>query len=267
MTKLKINVALADSCALTITDASGFFDDTTNVNGFLLETDSSDLTLNTYKISQGWFLNVLLYNKYAATPIISNPSDTFYNVPTGVVDNNTYANNFIPSIYQLIQDGTYTIKRFFIPSLEFYTANSDNSIFDGVDMYYTDGDQIYFIISGTPTVISILDLLNANLLTSNCISTSATFVSTCYTNQCYFKILSTLLEIGIGACSYPDQTKYNTLLQSRDLLYMTLEIIKYLKDVNNITQIQKLIEVVDICGGVCASTLNTTSSTNCGCNG
>ncbi len=265
MTKLKQTITLDDSCALTITDTSGFYDAGTNPFGFLPETNSDALALNIYKLSHGYFLNVLLYNRYANTPLISNPSDTSYIIASEDVDNNTYANNFIPSVYSLGKDGSYTINRYFIPSLEFYTANHTNSIYDGKDMFYMDNEIIYKIIDSTATPITVTAFINSPFSNSDVIYVSTTFISTCLTNACYFKVLSTILDINIGACEMTN--KLNELVQLRDLIYMTLEVIKYLKDQNNITQVQKLIDALDICGGICATALYPRTFSNCGCNG
>lgn len=259
MTKIKTTIALDKACTLSVSDTTGFYDVTTNPNGFLPEANSDALTLNVYKLSHGYFLNILLYNKYATTPVISNPSDTFYKV--SVVDT-TYANNFTTSAYSLILDGSYTLSRYFIPSLEFFTAHSTNSIYNGVTMYYTDGTTIFKIIDSVATPITVTSFINADLSVSDCIVTSSTFISTCFTNTCYFKILSSIVDMNIGVCE--QSLELQTLLQSRDILYMTLEVIKYLTDINNLSQIQKLIEALDICGGICASTLQTT---DCGCHG
>lgn len=265
MTKLKFTIALDDNCSLTLNDTSGFYDADTNINGFLTETNSDDLAFKVYKISHGYFLNVLLYNKYGSAPIVNNTQEIAYNIATDLVDNDTYSNNFTTSVYKSIKDSTYTINRYFIPSLQFYTDNHTNSIFNGKTMYYIDDNKIYKIINSEPTVITTSSFISEDLTNSICLSSSNSFISTCYINTCYFKILSTILDINIGVCSMTN--KYNALVSMRDLLYMTLEIIKYLTDINNITQIQKLIEAIDVCGGLCASTSSTSNNTNCGCNG
>lgn len=264
MTAIKTTVTLDSLCTLTVSDISGFYDSGTNVTGFLVETDVSAIALNKYKLSQGYFLNVLLYDKYSATATVSNPSETSITIATNVVDNTTYSNNFIASTYPLVKDGTYTLSRFFIPSVAFYNANHTNAIYTGKTMYYTDGTSIYQVITGTPTVITLATFLAASLTNSNCLVTSTTFISTCNMNACYFKTLSTILDINTGVC---DKTlKYNELVQNRDLLYMSMEAIKYLEAQNSFTQVQKLIEVVTACNGICGTTyLN--AITDCGCHG
>lgn len=302
MTSITVSITLDNSCNLSVMDTSGFYDGTDNTTGFLPETDSSGIALNAYKLSQGYFLNVLTLNKYASTPVIANPSESFYHVSSV---NTTYSANFTPSIYLLSFDGVYTLTRYFVPSSTWYAANSSNEIFASINMFYTDGTAIYNVVGGTPTVITVTAFIATNFTGSNVISNATTFISTCNLNACYFKLLSTILEMNIGAAiprlPYPlpgsniypvyptwnpafhpydgfpgyvgrhegdnnPEAKHRELIYKRDLLYMSLETIKYLKDVNNLSQIEKLIEVLDVCGGLCGSILNTPPYSDCGCN-
>ena len=288
MTTIVSTITQNTNCSLSILDTTGFNNGTTITTGFLPESDSSALALNTYKLSQGYFLNIIFYNKYAVTPIILNPIEPITNV---VSVDSTYSNNFTAKFYSLVLDGSYTVTRYFIPSLTFYTANSSNAIYTDITQFYTDGTTIYKVISGTPTAISISTFATTSLTNTNCISSNVSFLSTCYMNLCYFRLLSTITDHNIGLQHYRSSDNYRQdygdtyydsyrnsrseddkrfiveeFKEKRDIIYMTLEVIKYLQDVNNITQIQKLIESIDICGIICPPIISSTSS-NCGCNG
>ena len=288
-TTIVTTTALDNQCNFTVTDNTGFYNSISNPTGFLPEADSSSLALNLYKISNGYFFNVLLLNKYSTSPIIINTTETLVNIPTGSV-NTTYSANFTTSSYPLTYDGTYTMYRFFIPTLTFYTANHANSIYTGITQYYSDGTNIYLVVSGTPTIITPLAFATTVLTSSNVLVNSTQFISTCNMNNCYFRLLSTILDYNIGkrhyreehnneyrqdyGDSYLDSTRYSKseddkryvikdLMLKRDILYMTLETIKYLIGVNNITQIEKLIESIDVCGTLCGNVLN--QNYGCGC--
>jgi len=259
MTKLKIQAALSPICGLTITDISGFFDNSTNPNGFLPETNTDPVAVDTYKISNGYFFNVLLYNVYNQQPLVLNPTEAPYHSDGTQV---SYADNFTPILYNLAKDGSYTVKRFFLISKEFYDANKTGSLFTGKEVFYIDGAVIYHVISGSPVPLTIAEFLSEDLTTMTGMQVSSSFISTCYVNTCYSKVMSLILANDPANCSV-DITQLITI---RDYLYMTLEVIKYLKEFNNITQIQKLLETTNLCGTVCTSVANVTSS-NCGCNG
>lgn len=259
MTKLKNTVDLSNTCGLSITDTSGFYDSVTNPNGFLPEANTDPIVADTYKISNGYFFNLILYNKYNADAVLTNPTELLMKVVT--VDP-IYANNFPAQVYTLTQDGSYTIKRFFLISDVFYNANVGSGLFTGKNVFYTDGTTVYNVISDVPVPTTFLEFLSDDLTNFTGLTLNTSFISTCFINKCYSKMMSLLLASDSGACD----NSMTDVVNMRDFLYMTLETIKYLKEFNNITQIQKLLEATNICGGLCTSIANVTSS-NCGCNG
>jgi hypothetical protein len=272
MTTLQLTVAIDTACNLTVTDTTGYYNASTNIGGFLPETDVSALAAGIYKMSYGYFLNVVLYNKYNVAPIISNATESFFR-PT--VFTAVYADTFTPTIYTLTLDGSYTIKRIFLISLAFYNANKAGSLFTGKTIYYTDGINIFSVTAGVATQITVTVFLAADLTAFTGVIASSSFISTCFTNTCYFKIMSTLLAATKDEVDdKPNELLFRQrdlsaldnkkLIVTRDLLYMTLETIKYLKDFNNITQIQKLIESIDLCGALCGAVLKS-GPTGCGC--
>jgi hypothetical protein len=259
MTALTISVTLDDVCNLTVTDTTGFYDPSTNVTGFLPEDNTDDVTFGVYKLSYGYFINVLLYNGYNVAPSILNTNETFSKAPN-VVDS-TYANNFTPSIYSLINDGTFTLKRYFIISDVFYGDQSGGSLFDSKTVFYTDGTTIFQVVSGTPTPITVSNFIVQSFANATVVEVDSLFISTCHINSCYYKLMSSILDSNLTACY---DKSYSNIVADRDLLYMTLEVIKYLQDFNNLTQIQKLIETVDGCCDIC-TTLTPSENGGCGC--
>lgn len=250
MTKLNYTITLDDNCNLTVTDTSGYYDVDANPNGFLLEGDTDSPVFNTYKLSQGYFINVLLYNKFNVAPLIVNSSEGFASVTQPSAD--TYSDNFTPTVYNLTNDGTYTLKRFFIISDVYYAAVVDTGVFNSHDIYYTDGTTIMQVIDSTPNAVTVATFLAANLTNATVLELNTAFISTCKLNACYFKLMNVILDNAMNGCL--DQAQ-NKLVESRDLIYMTLESIKYLQENNSITQIQKLIEAVDGCCSICSTKL------------
>lgn len=260
MTKLNFTVAVSTASVLTVTEATGYYDAGTNPNGFLLESDSSSVAFGVYKLSYGYFLNVLTYNKYNQAPIIQNTTEAFYKVPSPI--STTYNENFTATNYTLPVDGTYTLKRIFIISDAFYAAHSSSDLFVGKTIYYTDGSTIFKVVSSVPVAVALKDFILADLTSATAISKDITFITNYYLSNCYFKVMATLLDMDVEGC---DTALYDELTKTKDIIYMTLETIKYLKEVNNITQIQKLIEAVENCCGVCSSlpVVHSFSSTSC----
>lgn len=257
MTKLKFNLTTIDPCGISIQDVTGFVSGS-NTEGFVAEGAGS-IPVDSYKISNGYFKTVVLYEKYGVEPIIINPFEEFVHIPTGEVDP-VYANNFPDQEYLFSQDGVFTIKRIFIISEEFYQAESSGSRFDDKSVYYTDGATIYKVVDDEPIVVSVAEFIT-NVDPYVGMITNITIVSTCFINQCYFNLINTLIEKGLEICS---TDKVAALMQSRDFLYMVLEAIKYLKEQGNTIEIQRIIESTNTCGAVCDS---VSKSNDCGCNG
>jgi len=255
MTQLKTSVVLSPSCGLTVTDTTGFYDSVTAPGGFLPETDVSTPVVGTYKISNGYFITLLTYNKYNGIPSLSNTTAIWYKP---VTISTTYANNFTSETYNLATDGTYTVNRIFMISDVYYNAHKTGSFFTGKDIYYTDGSSVYLVDGVTSNTVTLSTLANADLSDATVSTLSTTLISTCQLNNCYYLLMDEILNLGVGNCNVSSQ-----LIRDRDFVYMTLETIKYLQDFENYTQIQKLIEGTFSCG-LCSARGKVS---DCGCNG
>lgn len=252
MTNLKFTIALDNDAILKITDTTGFVN--TDATGFALQ-DETNIPIGSYKLSDGYFIDVITYNKYNAEPIIVLKSD--YVKVTQL--STTYASNFKVGVYKLTQDSIYTAMRIFIMTKEFYNAERLTGRFANKTVYYSDGTAAYKVVSGTPVKIELKDLINSSKLDTTILFTSNTFIGTVYMNMCYYRLMQLIIKDGYSAC---DQSSLR--VKEKDFLYMSLEVIKYLKSLGNITEIQKVIESMDLCGGLCKSLI---SNSNCGCNG
>lgn len=257
MTKIKFNVSLTTDCAVTLADVTGFTD--TNTTGFILES-AGTIPLDSYKLSSGYFLDIITYNKYNRQPIVVL-TGALSNTPTAEVLP-VYTDNFPAISYALSQDSIYTLHRYFIMSDVFYNSQLSTDRFDGKIVYYTDGIDIYKVTEGVANKITSAAFVLEDQELSTNLHTSNTFVSTCYTNKCYYTLMQKiLLDQDCMDCSKLD----NATVKYMDLMYMSLEVIKYLKDLGTISEIQRVIESLDTCGGVCGPIVKTNS--NCGCNG
>lgn len=257
MTKIKFTVSLSNNADLIITDTTGFFDATLNPEGY---NPPGQLDANQYGLDQGYFFNAVLYNGYNVEPTWLNIDEVLY-TPTTV--NATYALNFSKMEYKLAQDGVFTVKRFFIISEALYNLNLAYYQTQPV-VYYSNGTGIFKSTSGAAGV-SILKsafILEATeFVAVGGMVTSVKFVSTFFLSQCYFTLLNRLVDeqiVPFRPCDI-DQA----LIISRDILYMTLEVIKNHKKLGNVVQIQKIIETLNACGSICKGILPV----DCGCHG
>src|SRR5215217_1471132 len=136
MTKLKININFNSNRILSIQDTTGFG----GSEGFFLES-SSPTGEGNYKLSNGYFVNLVVYHRYNTNSVIVNPNDLPYYIESADVST-TYANNFSTYNYTLAKDGVYSFKRIFVISKAYYLANI-NTITK--EIVYYDPDLNKFI--------------------------------------------------------------------------------------------------------------------------
>jgi len=254
MTQLKFTINLTTDCNIIVTDTTGFSTD--NATGFALETAVST-PYDVYKLSEGYFLDILTLNGYNEAPTVVLTGSYLHKATEDVVT--VYANNFTPITYKLAQDSTFTLTKFFIMSEEFYNQEKTTGRFDTKVIYYTDGTDLYKVESGVASKITLAAFMLADptLVTTN-LRTEVKFASVCYLTKCYQNLIQLTLGDGCTGCATDIHMK------QRDFLYMSLEAIKYLTDTGYTTEIQKIIEALDLCGGICKS---VTPDSNCGCSG
>jgi len=218
-TKTTINIGSDDCTIITVTDISGFYDSVNNPTGFLQENSSP--IAGSYKLTDGYFLDIVLYNKYGVAPTLVNTTENFVKITT--VDP-VYTNNFIPTVYKLPQDGSYSLIRLFLISDVFYNANKTSGLFTGKSIYYFDGDKIYRVNNGVSTSVTIYELVASDLTNVTGAATTTTFVFICYLNQCYYKLSMSLLPTALSC----NTDIYDKVKSQRDFVFITLEVIKYL---------------------------------------
>ena len=250
MTQIKFNIAVNDSCQLSITDVTGY--QPVNPTGFVLESDTTSVG---WKLSEGYFTNVIQYNAYKYGKVLVN-TNTDYTLTT-LFPSPTYSDNFVTEKFDFTQDGVFTISRAFIMSVETYTLYKNTNRFDNLLVYYTDGVKLYKVVDEVITEAKIVDLLKETYPTT-AVVTSTKIISTCFANNCYFRIMMDMLD----DCDKCESNK--ALAVERDFLFMALESIKYMKELGNISEISKLIETIDTCGGYCKQ---LSLDNGCGCNG
>ena len=79
--------------------------------------------------------------------------------------------------------------------------------------------------------------------------------------ECYFKIASELLN---KLCPSGSCTTYQQLTSKRDIVWMALNIIKYLIELEQYYEAQRYLEILENCGGIC-SNLSNEKGGGCGC--
>lgn len=165
-------------------------------------------------------------------------------------------------------DGLYEIAHIILPTQSILTAASQYSKF-----YYFDEDsdtyKLYNTTTETGTEVTIEEILeiNADALTNNLptsiIRSDQNTFCLCYLNTCFYKICKELLSNFCGKCinklNTPKQDIYN-----RDIIWMAINIIKYLISLNQYYEAQRILEAIIQCGNICANQ-EPQKGVGCGC--
>ena len=204
---------------------------------------------NIFKYSETCTLNIIQYKSVKNGDIIL---EKIYNKHTTKDD----IANFI-----LNKDGYYRIYHLIIPTIEWYESLGDKTFLEGKDIFITNGDQIFEVNDGEYTQI------NENILTldtnNSTISKSIrdTF-SIFYLKECYIKLSKNILENNLNTCF----NKINReAVYNRDLIWTSLNIIKYEVELNYLYEAQIILEKLISCNSICSHTINNIKYDDCGC--
>jgi len=257
MVKIKTTIDFNSNCILSVDEATGF-KSTENPFGFTLAADAA--TGDNYHITDGYFIDVIISHKYKCDPVVIPVTL----VPELIISPSlTYVDNFNTVSYKLPKDGVYSFKRMFIISKNLYEYRQGG--FGGKQVIYYDSAVAKYYIVSDNNEISEIGFNDVALLYSSsqsgAVGTSK-FVSTCYLNRCLYLLQKEVIEKNVVCYT----KSYDDVLAKRDFIDMTISVIKYLKDDNYLTEIQRLLEAVNTCGLICKS-VGTKNKQDCGCNG
>ncbi len=264
MLKLKTNVNVDTGCILSAADITGF-KSSENLEGFTPEGSALD-TVDDYHISDGYFLDALLFEAFDSTITLVN-SFNVDSILTGDVSS-TYINNFPSTFYQTNRDGIFYFKRLFVISKVFYDANKASGRFDNKTViYYSPLDnKLYTVLNNSQIEVTLESAAKAYTYTGTKPTTGAyystKFVSTCFLNKCFYLLQKKVIDTAFGICT----KKGDNLIAERDFISMTINVIKYLKDAGYLTEISRILETVNTCGAICRA-VGVETKQDCGCNG
>lgn len=203
-------------------------------------------------------IDVLVYNKTSGektlSPIISdNTEDTVY--------------------LDIPEDGWITLSHIILPSLEWVKQNEDNfkERPENYYIYCTDGQAIYRYLRGTWNTVSIdVIALQDNTVNTTMSRVDKDYVSICFLKQCYVNLCQQIFD---GLCGLGSNTNKGCfsnnidkdLQTRRDLVWMGINVIKYMVQLNMLAEAERIIELLESCNGICSRSSSTTKSSGCGC--
>lgn len=137
-------------------------------------------------------------------------------------------------------------------SLVFYIEN--NKIYQyskqGVDEELLDYSEL----------IRYADLIDAK---HNISIASQDFMSICFLQKCYVNLCQQIFkDKNFVRCSNKVD---HSLSYTRDLVWMALNVIKYMVEMNHLFEAQRILEIIYSCNGICQNGNSKFYESNCGC--
>lgn len=172
-------------------------------------------------------------------------------------------------------DGYFKVVHIVMPNKEWFNRESSLTVASALDRYaivfYSDGKTIYKYIKGDSPEqdinkeATIQEVLNVNTDNTTVLMTDKELVSICALRKCYVNLCQQIFEDrGFSNCWNKNKVD-SELIYKRDLVWMAFNVIKYLTENEQLSEVNRIFEIIHGCNGLCNSS-NLTSGTNgCGC--
>ncbi len=243
--KIKIITCNAcDNCKVTVQDNSTY-----------LPEDSTGVVKGKFKFSETVSVDVLQLNKTSETVYI-NPTYT---------DHSTVEDTTL----QVGQDGWFSLVHLVLPSAEWFNkekAKTEGSALGLYNIvYYIDESTIYKYINGNSEQVDISEILEINPVNTTISKTSEDFISICFLRKCYINLCKQILnDRGFSSCWNKNKID-SELIYKRDLVWMAINVIKYLTECEQLAEVERIIEIINGCNGLCSSSSSSNKTSGCGC--
>lgn len=241
-----------------INDLIRITDVTQDSNEYIPENITDTLVYNQnnkFKYSETCTINVIQYVSTKDKEIL----ETIYTEHCSYLDE---------AYYKVLKDGHYTIHHFILPTVDWLQeelTKQDNLTQDHLSIYVTDGEKVYLYNQGSLNEIDIQVLIEINDEDTTISRISIDTFSIYYLRKCYIQICKTILNTIDLKCVNNNKSMEEVIF-NRDLLWMTINIIKYHVEFNDLIESQRLIELINKCGGMCQNIPATYNKNNfCGC--
>lgn len=242
---LNINIDTDKNCKVIIQDNSQY-----------LPEDSTSIAKGKFKHSDITSIVILQHNKIEES-VLKEP--TYYSD----IYNMTVPINF---------DGYFTIYYIVLPNKKWFDREYNKEHGSAFplysNIYFEDNGNIYKLVQNQIVPAYLKELIEINPVNTTISITNKNYVSICYLQQCYINLCKQIFNNrNITACSKRNIID-NELIYKRDLVWMAINMVKYLTDLNQLNEAERIIEQVTSCNGICTNEQNQTNRINsggCGC--
>lgn len=254
--KLTFNICDIGKCKIRITDYTQDSEEYLPEDVLDEEELQSAYVNNRFKYSYTCTINIIQYTsleKSEIKKVIITPHDVFLD--------ETY--------YQTEQDGFYTIHHFVLPNvfwLEEELSKEHNFLDNDIAVFVTDGKFIYQYVKDKLIKKDPEVLIMVNPEDTTISKEVKTVFQICKLYNCYINLCKKLLNLPLKRCAneYDDSSD---LIFKRDFIWMTINVIKYYTQYDQLYEAQRILEMVNYCNNFCQDDYKNPSKTSkCGCN-
>lgn len=224
----------------------------TDVSTTYLEEDDLSFSLNCFRKSDTQSIVIASINKLKGEEV---------------------ATSTIGNIINIDRDGWLTIYYLVLPTKEwFIRASKTSNILDLYDIvYYVSKGNVYWYQSDTQEfgqvhqLQELIDLAQLPNVKTTLSYAKADRVSIFNLEKCYINLCQQIFESrGFSQC-YNKNNIDSELIYKRDLVWMALNVIKYLAECNQPYEVERIIELLYSCNGVCGDKKVRSNGKGCGC--
>ena len=242
--ELNINVTTSNNCKIIVSDISTY-----------LAEDFSGTVKGKFKYSDTVSIDVLQHNK---------TTETIYRDPVYTKHDTIQPIN-IPVEF----DGWFEIIHLVLPSIEWVNKEISKGEGSALDLYnlvyFSDGIDIYKYLGGNVSQVTITEVLEVNPINTTISKTSRDYVSICFLRKCYINLCQQIFnDRGFSHCWSKNEVD-SELVYKRDLIWMAINVIKYLTECEQLAEVERIIETIQGCNGLCTSSNLIRNTNGCGC--
>lgn len=163
-------------------------------------------------------------------------------------------------------DGTFTIIHIILPTKKWIYETSVDLLVGNFNVYYSDGESVFQHFSDkNDQKLDIESFLDINLEALNCsaFKYEEKYISICFLRRCYLDLCKQIFESRAFSSCWSKSNINSELIYRRDLIWMAINVIKYLAEIEQFEEIDRIISIISGCNGLCGH--YTKSQSGCGC--
>lgn len=167
------------------------------------------------------------------------------------------------------KDGWFEVTMVVLPTKEWFDKEvakdkgSAVKLYDTV--YYSDGSNIFKYKDGKIYPSDMKEVTEVNTLDTTIYKIKEDIVFICFLKRCYISLCQEIWQDrGFSQCWSRSKVSSESMFK-RGTVWMTLNVIKYMVELNQLAEAQRLIENIGGCNGLCREQYDRTGQSPCGC--